>query len=608
MAPPKPLQTTSNEGRILLAISALQSNQISSIRTAAALFEVPKTTLIRRLQGIPSRQDTIPIQRNLSPIDEEVLIQKILELDKQGHAPSVAKVKEFANIISKSRGGQGVGTNWTTKFIKRCPQLKTKMSKRLDYQRARCEDNQTITQWFELVRRQIQEHGIQTEDIYNFDETGFQMGLAGAAKVVTSSNRVDRPKKLQATNKEWVTVISCIGTQGYIIPPFVIFKGKQYNSAWFNKHLPSQWAFSMSDNGWTTNQHGLQWIQHFNKHTEKLTKGIKRLLVLDGHASHQSMEFLAYCLENKIVCLYMPPHSSHLLQPLDVGCFGPLKKAYYQEIDSMIKNHILAIGKLDFLAAFQKAHQKAMTRQNIIGAFRGSGLYPFNPQAVLSKLDVRIRTPSPLPEPGPSTWTSKTPSNAQEVTCQSSFIQDKLIRHQNSSPTPIHTALIQLAKGAQQMATSAALMQSTIQELQRANEEVKERKTRKRKRFQIDGYLTVSEGQALLTQSAVNNQITTEITGNEARTKAPTSRRCGICRAPGHTKLTCPARIQLLPTNELSSNAQDNYLMQSQPYNQLSSEAQDYNLVQSQLYNQSEAQDNNLVLSDACNSTDYEGD
>ena len=68
------------------------------------------------------------------------------------------------------------------------------------------------------------------------------------------------------------------------------------------------------------------------------------------------MEFLAYCLENKIVCLYMLPHSSHLLQPLDVGCFGPLKKAYYQEINSMIKNHILAIRKLDFLAAFQKAH------------------------------------------------------------------------------------------------------------------------------------------------------------------------------------------------------------------------------------------------------------
>ena len=111
MAPLKPLQTTSNEGRILLAISALQSNQISSIRTAAALFKVPKTTLIRRLQGIPLRQDTIPIQRNLSPINEEVLIQKILELNKQGHAPLVAKVKEFANIISKSRGGQGVRTN-----------------------------------------------------------------------------------------------------------------------------------------------------------------------------------------------------------------------------------------------------------------------------------------------------------------------------------------------------------------------------------------------------------------------------------------------------------------------------------------------------------------
>ncbi|EFQ89076.1 hypothetical protein PTT_14797 [Pyrenophora teres f. teres 0-1] len=62
-------------------------------------------------------------------------------------------------------------------------------------------------------------------------------------------------------------------------------------------------------------------------HTKRRTIGSYRLLVIDGHESHNSLEFQQYCKENKIITLYMPPYSSHLLQPLNVGCFSPLKKA-----------------------------------------------------------------------------------------------------------------------------------------------------------------------------------------------------------------------------------------------------------------------------------------
>ncbi|KAF2179253.1 CENP-B protein, partial [Zopfia rhizophila CBS 207.26] len=63
------------------------------------------------------------------------------------------------------------------------------------------------------------------------------------------------------------------------------------------------------------------WLKHFDTHTKKRTIGAYRLLILDGHESHNSLEFTEYCKENKIVTLCIPPHSSHILQPLDVGCF-----------------------------------------------------------------------------------------------------------------------------------------------------------------------------------------------------------------------------------------------------------------------------------------------
>jgi hypothetical protein len=88
------------------------------------------------------------------------------------------------------------------------------------------------------------------------------------------------------------------------------------------------------------------------KHTEGKVVAARRLLSLDGHESHHYLEFRELCEENNIYTLCMPPHSSHLLQPLDVGRFSPLKRAYSREIGALISHHINHITKLEFLAAF----------------------------------------------------------------------------------------------------------------------------------------------------------------------------------------------------------------------------------------------------------------
>jgi hypothetical protein len=77
--------------------------------------------------------------------------------------------------------------------------------------------------------------------------------------------------------------------------------------------IPRNWKVSVSDNGWTNNVLSLEWLKHFNAHTKERTVGAYRLLILDGHESHQSWDFKQYCLDNKILTLCMPPHSSHIL-------------------------------------------------------------------------------------------------------------------------------------------------------------------------------------------------------------------------------------------------------------------------------------------------------
>ncbi len=118
------------------------------------------------------------------------------------------------------------------------------------------------------------------------------------------------------------------------------------------------------------------------------------MLVLDGHESHINADFDQYCKENSIIPICLPPHSSHLTQPLDIGVFGPLKKAYSTQISSMIRATITHITKDDFFPAFKAAFEAVFNEQNIKGSFRGAGLVPFNPEAVLSRLDMKLQTPS----------------------------------------------------------------------------------------------------------------------------------------------------------------------------------------------------------------------
>jgi len=96
----------------------------------------------------------------------------------------------------------------------------------------------------------------------------------------------------------------------------------------------------------------------------------------------------------------MLPHSSYLLQPLDVSCFSPLKRAYSREIEALIRHHINHITKLEFLPAFKAAFPQSFTATNICSAFRGASRVPLQPDHFLSKLDVQLRTPTPaaLPE------------------------------------------------------------------------------------------------------------------------------------------------------------------------------------------------------------------
>ena len=119
------------------------------------------------------------------------------------------------------------------------------------------------------------------------------MGLAGTSRVITTSERRNRPAQLQPGDREWSTVIEGVNATGWCLPPMVILKGKGHLSTWYEHcQIPPDWVIAVSLNGWTSDQLGLTWLKEvFEPVTSTKTIGKYRLLILDGHGSHATPEF-----------------------------------------------------------------------------------------------------------------------------------------------------------------------------------------------------------------------------------------------------------------------------------------------------------------------------
>ena len=198
---------TSKEARVILALEAIRNDRKLSLRTAAKLYNVPESTIRHRRNGMPARRDIPANSRRLTDSEEKAIVQHVIELSKRAFPPRLASVEDMANQLLRVRDARPVGKLWAHNFVKRQPTLCTRWSRRYDYQRAKCEDPKVIGEWFALVQNVKAKYGIVDDDIYNFDETGFMMGIIFVGMVVTTLDGRSKAKLAQPGNCKWATVI-----------------------------------------------------------------------------------------------------------------------------------------------------------------------------------------------------------------------------------------------------------------------------------------------------------------------------------------------------------------------------------------------------------------
>jgi hypothetical protein len=134
------MSQSSNEARILLAFRLFKITQNYLFAALQAFTKSPSVPLQHRQDGIQSRRDYIPKSRKLSDLEEQIIVRFILDLDSRGFPSRLRFVEELANSLLTDRDMLPVGKRWSHNFVKRQPELKTRLFRTYDYQRAKCED------------------------------------------------------------------------------------------------------------------------------------------------------------------------------------------------------------------------------------------------------------------------------------------------------------------------------------------------------------------------------------------------------------------------------------------------------------------------------------
>src|ERR1700684_1150493 len=401
----------SSEARITRAIEGYQQGRYPSLTAAAKALEVPPSTVRHRAAGRKPIGEIAASRLTLNTKEENVLVDWVFRLHRLGVPARPSRLLEMAEYIRESRSAAGkvphLGRHWTTRFLKRHPEIKSVLSVKIDKNRWDSVSREKCGKWFNNFEKTVKEHRILDSNIYNMDEKGCILGLSERAKVLIPSES-EVSYKQQPGNRESVTIIECVNGAGDVSPPFIIWSAKEHRNNWIPLSLDKSMdgtVFAISPNGYTDHELSFEGVSKiFHPATVQRCRGHTRLLVMDGHSSHLTGKLLGFCHDNNILPICLPAHTTHVLQPLDVGCFGPLAHYYRIEVEEACVNGLDSVSKVDFLRLYSAARQKAFTLENVSSSFSESGIVPFKPSVVYDKL-----IPSEETHPDTPTETSSRP-------------------------------------------------------------------------------------------------------------------------------------------------------------------------------------------------------
>ena len=271
---------------------------------------------------------------------------------------------------------EGMATrDWYYAFMHRHPNLALKAPEGMSLARAMAFNKVNVEVFFNAYIQAVEQYEFTADRIFNLDESGLSTVMK-PCKVVCERGRpvASQVARERGSHMTFVGIINAAG-QGF--PPVFIVARKKLNPDFLRGTTPGTTVL-LQANGWMDHERFVETLKHLHKVSYSSVEN-KILLIMDNAECHMNIHAVKYAIDNGIVIVTLPPHTTAKLQPLDVSVFGPFKSILRSIQDAYkLSNPHVPITEHMLPQMACEAWAKVCNVTNITNGFRATGIYPID--------------------------------------------------------------------------------------------------------------------------------------------------------------------------------------------------------------------------------------
>ncbi|XP_072375129.1 uncharacterized protein [Diabrotica undecimpunctata] len=360
-----------------------------SFGEASREFKITKSTLVDKIHNKYEQGTTSGAHCVLTAAEEQTVVDWILYLETIGFPVTknqllgcVAELVRRLERANKFKHGIP-GRHWYENFFARHPELSHRVCQNLTKPRANITEK-SVRGWFDRVSEYLKTNNLEEilsdpKRIFNCDESAFFLSPKEKCVIVRKGSKKVYTR-IANDEKECLTVLLTMSAEGQVVKPTVLFPYKRVPAS-IHLKMPLGWGIGHSDSGWMTGECFYEFITNvfYKKWIVEKNVPLPVVLFLDGHSSHLTLHLTEFCKSKGIILIALLPNSTHILQPLDVAIFRPLKLSWKNRIHNWsIENNGKKLKREDFAEEPDKCIRVSVTEDTVRNGFRTCGLFPYN--------------------------------------------------------------------------------------------------------------------------------------------------------------------------------------------------------------------------------------
>ncbi|CAF2918027.1 unnamed protein product [Rotaria sp. Silwood2] len=358
-----------------------------SVKDAAAHYHIPIRTIFHKLSGNRSGVGR-GTKTRLTKEEESYLVHTILLFQKWQRplSPSIiiGLAKSYMIQLNKNISKNFTLRDWFYGFMQRWSnEIKLAKTVKLEKSRSVACRKEIIDAWFKHLREVLEKFQLldRPEALWNADESGF-FEDPGRRSVVVKRGTKHAISSQSGTGKSMTTVLMCVSANGEKLPPYIVYRGIKLWSSWITKNGFPGTRYNVTQSGWVEEETFYDWfVNQFCPAVEHIKRPV--MLFFDGHHAHISARIVKHAMVNKIELECLPPHTTTLLQPLDVVTLNKVKTAWRNIlVDHNMKTNSAPIGKQEFSLMISDLWKNHILKGHCSNGFTRSSIYPYDPRAV----------------------------------------------------------------------------------------------------------------------------------------------------------------------------------------------------------------------------------